>query len=78
MGLIRKNQHQQYGRRFISCDFANPDFELLARSYGIGYKRVETNADVDELFTGHDLRGAINLIDIVIDKNLFPNYSSRR
>lgn len=78
MGLIRKNQHQQYGRRFISCDFANPDFELLARSYGIGYKRVETSADVDALFTGHDLRGAINLIDIVIDKNLFPNYSSRR
>ncbi|PKM43091.1 MAG: acetolactate synthase [Gammaproteobacteria bacterium HGW-Gammaproteobacteria-1] len=78
MGLIRKNQHQQYGRRFISCDFANPDFELLARSYGIGYKRVETSADVDELFAGHDLRGAINLIDIVIDKNLFPNYSSRR
>lgn len=78
MGLIRKNQHQQYQQRFIGCDFTNPDFELLARSYGIGYKRVATSTDIDDLFAHHDLRGAINLIDIVIDKNLFPNYSSRR
>lgn len=78
MGLIRKNQHQQYRQRFISCDFVNPDFELLARSLGIHYKRVETTAHIDELFGQYDLREAINLIDIVIDKNLFPNYSSRR
>jgi hypothetical protein len=39
---------------------------------------VETSADIDDLFAQHDLGGAINLIDIVIDKNLFPNYSSRR
>ncbi len=78
MGLIRKNQHQQYGQRFINCDFANPDFELFARACGIGYKRIETTADIDDLFATSDLRGGINLIDIIIDKNLFPNYSSRR
>jgi len=78
MGLIRKNQFQQYRQRFIGCDFANPDFELLARSFGIGYKRIADAADIDDLFARHDLAGAINLIEIVIDKNLFPNYSSRR
>ncbi len=78
MGLIRKNQHQQYARRFISCDFVNPDFELLARAFGIRHKRVENAADIDDLFERYDLTGAINLIEIVIDKNLFPNYSSRR
>jgi len=78
MGLIRKNQYQHYQQRFISCDFVNPDFELLARSFGIHYQRVERTADVDTLFAHCDLRDAINLIEIVIDKNLFPNYSSRR
>jgi acetolactate synthase-1/2/3 large subunit len=78
MGLIRKNQHQQYQQRFISCDFINPDLELLARSFGIHYQRVDTMAHIDELFANCDLRDAINLIDISIDKNLFPNYSSRR
>ncbi|GAB4294940.1 MAG: acetolactate synthase large subunit [Thiohalomonadaceae bacterium] len=78
MGLIRKNQHQHYRQRFISCDFVNPDFELLARSFGIHYQRVEDMLDVDALFAHCDLRESINLIEIVIDKNLFPNYSSRR
>ena len=35
MGLIRKNQHQQYHERFIDCDFINPDFAMLAESFGI-------------------------------------------
>jgi acetolactate synthase-1/2/3 large subunit len=78
MGLIRKNQHQQYGQRFTSCDFVNPDFRLLAQSFGLGYRRVGDAADIDALFTEVDLAGGINLIDIVLDKNLFPNYSSRR
>ena len=78
MGLIRKNQHQHYRQRFIGCDFVNPDFGLLASSFGIHYKRVQQGSDIDELFAHHDLDGAINLIEIVIDKNLFPNYSSRR
>jgi acetolactate synthase-1/2/3 large subunit len=78
MGLIRKNQFQHYRQRFIGCDFVNPDFELLARSFGIGYKRIEQTADIDDLFARYDLAGAVNLIEIVIDKNLFPNYSSRR
>jgi len=78
MGLIRKNQRQHYDGRFISCDFINPDFALLAESFGIGYRRIETLADIDDLFASQDLRSGVNLIDIAIDKNLFPNYSSRR
>ncbi len=78
MGLIRKNQHQHYNRRFINCDFINPDFAQLARSFGIQYKRVETEADLDDVFDHYDLEGAINLVDIPIDKDRFPNYSSKR
>lgn len=78
MGLIRKNQHQQYGQRYISCDFIGPDLGLLARSFGIAHRRVEHIGDIDAVFSELDLENGINLIEIVLDKNLFPNYSSRR
>ncbi|MDD3529440.1 MAG: thiamine pyrophosphate-dependent enzyme, partial [Gallionellaceae bacterium] len=78
MGLIRKNQHQHYRQRYIGCDFANPDFGLMAQSFGIAYKRIGTADDIDDLFDRYDLAGAVNLIEIVLDKDLFPNYSSRR
>ncbi len=78
MGLVRKNQHQHYRQRFISCDFENPDYELLARAFGIAYRQVRTEAEVDAVFDGMDLTGGINLIEIVLPRDLYPNYSSRR
>jgi acetolactate synthase-1/2/3 large subunit len=78
MGLIRKNQHQLYQQRYINCDFINPNYGHLAKTFGIKYKQVKTTEDLDNLFESYDLRAAINLIDIPIDKNAFPNYSSKR
>jgi acetolactate synthase-1/2/3 large subunit len=78
MGLIRKNQYQLYGERFIDCDFVNPDFLLLARSFGINHRKIETEADIDALFAQADLAGSINLIEIMLDKNAFPDYLSDR
>ena len=42
MSLIRKNQFQLYGERYIDCDFVNPDFALLAQSFGVKHHRIET------------------------------------
>ncbi len=78
MGLIRKNQSQLYDERFINCDFVNPDFAFLARSFGINHTKITSNDDVNDLFTNSDLVNTINLIEIVIDKNAFPNYRSGR
>lgn len=78
MGLIRKNQHQQYQQRFIDCDFINPDYRQLAESFGINYRRLETETDIEQLFAEADLQHAINLIEMPLDKDKFPNYSSRR
>ncbi len=78
MGLIRKNQMQQYDGRFINCDFTNPDFELLAQSFGINHHRIETLEDLEAMFTNADLVSQTNLIEIMLDRDLFPNYSSRR
>ena len=76
MGLIRKNQFQQYGQRFINCDFTNPDYAQLARSFGIGYAKVSSISDLDNLFDNP--AESTTLIDVVIDKNAFPNYQSNR
>jgi len=78
MGLIRKNQFQLYGERYIDCDFVNPDFALLAQSFGIRHHRIETETDLDTLFAEADLTGSINLIEILLDKNAFPSYLSAR
>lgn len=78
MGLIRKNQIQSYGSRFIDCDFINPDYGKLAESFGINYQKIETEDELEPLFNNTDFTQKINLIEIIIDKNAFPNYSSRR
>ncbi len=78
LGLIRKNQFQLYQERYIDCDFINPDFALLAQSFGIAHWRVDTAADVDALFERADLVGGINLIEVMWDKHVFPAYRSGR
>ena len=44
--LIRATQERRYGGRFIGVDLCNPDFGALARSFGTGYYR----ADSDDAF----------------------------
>lgn len=78
LGLIRKNQTQQYDGRFIDCDFVNPDYAALAQSFGIRYRHVADEGDIEALFAQDDLYGAINLIEIPLDKDAFPNYLSKR
>jgi len=76
MGLIRKNQNQQYAERYLDCDFDNPDYRMLAKSFGIDYVRVESTPDLDKLFTNTAEQSV--LIDVFIDKNAFPVYHSNR
>ncbi|HHJ14519.1 MAG TPA: thiamine pyrophosphate-binding protein [Gammaproteobacteria bacterium] len=78
MGLIRKNQHQHYRDRFIDCDFVNPDFAGLARAFGIAHARIERADDLEGLERRLDLHRGINLIEIMLDRDAYPNYSSRR
>ena len=78
LGLVRKNQFQSYHERYIDCDFVNPDYALLARSFGVSHWRIETAADADAMFAQADLGGGINLIEILWDKHVFPAYKAER
>ncbi len=78
MGLIRKGQFQQYEQRYLNCDFLNPDYAALAQSFGIEHRKIENDADLDDMFAKLDFSNDINLVEVMIDKDAFPNYSSRR
>ncbi len=78
MGLIRKNQFQQYDERYINCDFINPDYEYLSKSFGMKYYKVQSKIDLEGLLAKLDYKKSINLIEIMIDKDVFPSYHSRR
>lgn len=78
LGLVRKNQFYNYGGRFIASDFLNPDFSKLAESFAIHYYRVSSISEADSIFQLVDFHQSINLIDVILDKDEFPKYSSGR
>ncbi len=78
LGLVRKNQFYNYGGRFIASDFLNPDFSKLAESFNIQYYRVSSTSEADRIFDLVDFHKSINLIDVILDKDEFPKYSSGR
>ena len=78
LGLVRKNQFYNYAGRFIASEFINPDYRKLAESFNIEYFRVASQADAGDVFSAADFRGKINLIELILDKDEFPQYSSGR
>jgi acetolactate synthase-1/2/3 large subunit len=78
LGLIRKNQYQHYNGRLLCNEFINPHFQYLAQSFGIAYKKILTHDHVDEVFHEMDFSNSINLIEIVLDKDTFPDYLVKR
>jgi acetolactate synthase I/II/III large subunit len=78
MGLIRKNQHQHYSDRFIDCDFINPNYADLAQSFGIQHVRIENEGQLSIKLKSLDFNRGINLIEVLVDQDAYPNYSSRR
>ncbi len=78
LGLVRKNQFYNYNARFIASEFTNPDYKKLSDSFNIDYFRVASTSDADSAFKTIDFRNKITLIDLILDKDEFPKYSSGR
>jgi len=78
LGLVRKNQFYNYNGRFVASEFVNPDYKKLSESFLINYFRVASRNDADIVFRTADFRNGINLIEVILDKDEFPNYSSGR
>ncbi len=78
LGLVRKNQYYNYGGRYIACDFINPDYAHMAKAFGINHRRVTSNSEADQVLEHVDFQDGINLIEVVLNKDGFLNYSSGR
>jgi acetolactate synthase-1/2/3 large subunit len=78
LGLVRKNQFYNYAGRFIGCEFTNPDYRKLAESFNIKYFRVSTLTEAESVFKTADFRDNINLVELILDKDEYPRYSSGR
>ncbi len=78
MGLIRKNQAQNYGGRYVDCDFVNPDYRQLAASFGMAHHCIARPDEVDAVLEQVDLVEGRTLIEILLERDAFPHYDSRR
>ncbi len=77
LDLIRSAQLRA-ARPAYGTEFANPDFELVARAYGIAYRRVESREDCDAAIRAGLFRRAPLLIDVMIDPVGYPTTARPR
>jgi len=71
LDLIRSAQLRAHHPAF-GTEFHNPDFELIARAYGIAYRRVESQGDCDSAILAGLSRRAPMLIDVMVDPIGYP------
>lgn len=71
LDLIRSAQIRR-GRQAFGTEFDNPDFEYIAKAYGIAYRKVESRQDCDEAISAGLARPAPMLIDVMIDPIGYP------
>lgn len=54
LGMVHELQTRQYGGRYVATSLGcgDPDFQLLAKAYGMESRRVENDADVPDAIAG--------------------------
>lgn len=67
-GTIRAHQERTYPARVSATDLQNPDFTMLAKSYGFHAERVERTKDFPEAFA----RALASPIGAVLDLDISP------
>jgi len=65
-GLIKMKMEAAYGRS-TACSFKNPDFVMLARSFGAEGYRVGSGYELDSVLSDCLGRDALAIIDVPID-----------
>lgn len=66
LDLIRSAQVRR-GRPVFGTEFFNPDYEYIAKAYGIGYRKVASRAECDTAIRAGLAAKAPLLVDVMID-----------
>lgn len=66
-GNVRRDQITNFDGRTIASDFANPDFEVLAKAYGVTYARATDAAALEEAVKAALPNTGPTLIEVPVD-----------
>ncbi|MCA8929185.1 MAG: hypothetical protein KDC18_14050 [Alphaproteobacteria bacterium] len=66
-GNVRRDQITNFDGRTIASDFANPDFEVLAKAYGVAYHRAVNAAELEEAVKASLPNTGPTLIEVPVD-----------
>lgn len=66
-GNVRRDQQTNFDGRTIASDFANPDFELLAKAYGVNYLRAEDGPGIAAAVKAAIPNKGPTLIEVPVD-----------
>lgn len=71
LDLIRSAQVRR-GRPVFGTEFANPDYEYIAKAYGIAYRKVRSREECDAAIRAGLSAKAPLLVDVMIDPAGYP------
>ena len=74
LGMVRQWQELFYDSRYSFTELANPDFGLIARANGLGYRRVEHRGELAEAVAEMKAAAGAFLLEVCVEsqENVFP------
>ena len=74
LGMVRQWQELFYDSRYSFTELANPDFGLIARANGLGYRRVERREELAAAVGEMKAAAGAYLLEVCVEsqENVFP------
>ncbi|MCG8581235.1 MAG: biosynthetic-type acetolactate synthase large subunit [Bacteroidales bacterium] len=74
LGMVRQWQELFFDRRYASTELINPDFQTIAKGYGIATEKVTERDNLDEAVQRMAEHKGAYLLEVVVEKegNVFP------
>jgi acetolactate synthase-1/2/3 large subunit len=74
LGMVRQWQEMFFEKRYSSVDMVNPDFQMIAKGYGITSEKVTERADLEKAIHRFLSYDGSYLLEVLVGKenNVFP------
>ena len=74
LGMVRQWQEMFFDKRYASTELINPDFQMIAKGYGILSEKVTSRSELDQAVAKLVNSEDAYLLEVVVEKegNVFP------
>ncbi|TAJ14667.1 biosynthetic-type acetolactate synthase large subunit [Marinilabiliaceae bacterium JC017] len=74
LGMVRQWQELFFDKRYASTELTNPDFQTIAKGYGISGEKVTARENLDEAIERMKQHQGAYLLEVAVEKegNVFP------